>query len=83
MFTSETREQPIATQLLEDRTGESAEYFIICLPEQELQRMGAEAVAPTCVRIVILDDDCKTFQIDYITLIFILYSYFTLCMHLL
>ena len=59
VFTSETREQPIATQLLEDQTGESAEYFIICLPEQELQRMSAEAVAPTCVRVVILDDDCK------------------------
>ena len=61
VFTSETRELPIETRLQQDRAGESVEDFMICLPEQTLQMMGAEAVAPTCVTVTIIDDDCKFF----------------------
>ena len=63
VFTSETRELPIETRLQQDRAREGVEDFIICLPEQTLQMMGAEAVAPTCVSITIVDDDCKGFYI--------------------
>ena len=64
---SETCELPIETQLQGDQAGEGVEYFTICLPEQSLQLMGAEAVAPTCARVTIIDDDCKNLYIyiDY------------------
>ena len=60
VFTNDTRELPIRTQLVTDRAGESIENFMICLPEaQVLRSMGAEPVQPTCVTITIVDDDCK------------------------
>lgn len=60
IFTSSTRQLPIKTQLIGDRDGEPIENFMICLPEaQVLQSMGAEAVDPMCVTIIIVDDDCK------------------------
>jgi hypothetical protein len=62
VFTSSTDQLPIRTQLLGDRAGEPIENFTICLPDsQVLQLMGAEAIEPICVTIVIIDDDCKSF----------------------
>ena len=60
MFTRDTRQLPIRTQLVQNRAGEGIESFMICLPDaQVLQPMGAEAVEPRCVTITIIDDDCK------------------------
>ena len=60
VFTNDTSELSIRTQLVVDRSGEPIENFMICLPDsQVLQLMGAEAVQPTCVTITIVDDDCK------------------------
>ena len=60
VFTNNTGQLPIRTQLVEDRSGEPIENFMICLPDlQTLQSMGAQAVQPTCVTITIVDDDCK------------------------
>ena len=57
VFTSETRELPIATQLNQDRSGEGIESFVIhLLPPQT---MAAEIVFPSCVGVTIIDDDCK------------------------
>ena len=64
VFTNDTRELPIRTQLAIDRAGESIETFMICLPEaQVLRSMGAEPIQPTCVTITIVDDDCKIIAI--------------------
>ena len=60
VFTSNTNQLPIRTQLVGDRSGEPIENFVICLPDsQVLESMGAEAVQSTCVTITIVDDDCK------------------------
>ena len=60
VFTNDTRELPIRTQLVTNRAGESIENFMICLPDaQALRSMGAQPVQPTCVTITIVDDDCK------------------------
>ena len=69
MFTNSTSQLPIRTQLLEDRAGESIENFTICLPDaQVLQPMGAEAIEPVCVIIIIVDDDCKLGLVQIIIL---------------
>ena len=50
MFTNDTREIPIGTQLVRDRAGEPIENFMICLPDaQALRSMGAEPVQPIYV----------------------------------
>jgi hypothetical protein len=60
VFTNDTSQLSIRTQLLQDRADESIENFTICLPEaQVLRSLGAEAVQPTCVIITIIDDDGK------------------------
>ena len=60
VFTSNTSQLPIRTQLVGDRAGEPIETFMICLPDaQVLESMGAQAVQPTCVTITIVDDDSK------------------------
>ena len=60
VFTSNTSQLPIRTQLIGDRAGESIETFMICLPDaQVLQPMSAQAIEPMCVTITIVDDDCK------------------------
>jgi hypothetical protein len=64
VFTSSTNQVPIRTQLIGDRAGEPIENFRICLPDsQVLQPMGAEAIEPICVTIIIIDDDCKLLQV--------------------
>ena len=65
VFTSNTSQLSIRTQLVGDRAGEPIETFMICLPDaQVLQSMGAQAVQPTCVTITIIDDDCKTLRFN-------------------
>ena len=60
VFTSDTTQLPIRTELVQNRAGEGIESFMICLPDaQVLQPLGAEAVDPRCVMITIIDDDCK------------------------
>ena len=58
VFTSTTTELPIRTQLTTDRSGESIEYFMICLPPFKTMD-GVEAVYPSCLNVTIIDDDCK------------------------
>ena len=60
VFTSVTNELPIATQLREDRSGESIESFFIDFPA--LPRFSppiAQTVVPSRAEIRIIDDDCK------------------------
>ena len=65
VFTNDTDQLPIRTQLVGDRAGEPIETFMICLPDaQVLQSMGAQAVQPTCVTITIIDNDCKTLRFN-------------------
>ena len=60
MFTRDTTQLPIRTQLVQDKAGEGIESFTICLPNDTvLQLMGAEAVEPRCATITIVDDDSK------------------------
>ena len=60
VFTNETNELPIATQLRGDRSGESIESFTICLPATNMYSPQiAQGVAPSCVTVMIIDDDCK------------------------
>ena len=58
VFTSETNEIPIATQLGEDRSGESIESFFIDLPTRFSPPI-AQSVVPTRAEVRIIDDDCK------------------------
>ena len=68
VFTNSTNQLPIRTQLVGDRAGEPIENFMICLPNaQVLQPMGAQAIEPICVTIIIVDDDCKLL-LDILTL---------------
>ena len=61
MYTRDTRQLPIRTQLVQNRAGEGIESFTICLPNDTVLQpmMGAEAVEPRCATITIVDDDCK------------------------
>ena len=63
VFTRDTRQLPIRTQLVQDRAwaDDRIKSFMICLPDvQVLQPMGAEAVEPRCVIITIIDDDVRS-----------------------
>ena len=60
VFTNETSELPIATQLRADRSGESIEIFFISLPPNARYSPPiAESVVPIQVQVRIIDDDCK------------------------
>ena len=60
MFTNETNELPIATELVEDLLAEDDEVILICLPSLQEYTM-AETADPDCVRVTINDDDRKTY----------------------
>lgn len=58
VFTSETNELPIATQLGEDQSGESIESFFIDFPARFSPPI-ARSVVPSRAEVRIIDDDCK------------------------
>jgi hypothetical protein len=58
VFTNETNELPIETELVEDLLAEDDEVIQICLPQLQEYSL-AEPTVPDCVRITIHDDDRK------------------------
>ena len=68
VFTNETNELPIATELVEDLLAEDDEAINICLPNLRDYTM-AELADPDCVRVTINDNDRKK-------------HYFSLAMHM-
>lgn len=69
VFTNETNELPIATELVEDLLAEDDEAINICLPNLRDYTM-AELADPDCVRVTINDNDRKK------------HYYFSLAMHM-
>ena len=79
VFTNETNELPIATELVEDLLAEDDEAINICLPNLQDYTM-AELADPDCVRVTINDNDrkkhyplqCICMKIQYIGLYLLL-----------
>ena len=58
VFTNETNELPIATEIVDDLLAEDDEVILICLPNLQEYKL-ALSTNPNCVRVTINDNDRK------------------------